>query len=392
MCHAVFVQGRNYSTSRPYIPELGIYQNVVDVKVNLEGKFIESRARVDKPVVRSTAHFTSLGCIIDKDPQFKYVPPTEKYKESTLKVSRNVKIQKLIDEQFASTEKNTRAIVVAVNGTIVGERYAPEFKPNMVQLGWSMTKSIVNTLYGMRVLEGKVKIEEKINAKEWNKPNDPRKEITIDDMLRMTSGLYFSEEYDNPLSDVVQMLYYKRNYASFSANKPLLHKPKTKFYYSSGTSNILSRRLRETFSSDQEYWNYPKKLFQKLGMSSNSIIETDAVGDFVGSSYAFLTPRDWLKYGMLYLQNGIWNGERILPESWVKYTIASTPSSNGRYGAHWWLSGKEIFQAQGHEGQVVAVHPKSKTVIVRLGFSQSNWGGSAFIRNVINAAQQNQKN
>jgi CubicO group peptidase (beta-lactamase class C family) len=386
MCHAVFIQKRKYNTTRPYLPELTIYENVVDVTVNLQENYVETRGRIDKPIIISRAYFGSLGCIVDKKLPYKRKPST--YKETDLKKETNERIQQIINKQFENQSLNTRGIVVAVNGTIVGERYAPEFGPSTPQLGWSMTKSMINTLYGMRVKDGKINISDKLNAPEWNEPNDPRKEITINELLQMSSGLQFTESYANPFSDVVQMLYFVNgSLANYAATRGLKHKPSTYFYYSSGTSNILSRKLRETFATDEEYWNFPNTLFRKLGMSPGSIIETDAAGHFVGSSYGFLTPRDWLKFGLLYLQDGVWEGERILPPSWVRYTTTAAPASRGIYGSHWWLE-NETFSANGHEGQTVTIHPRTRTVIVRLGFSPNGWRKDQFVREITQAVAQ----
>ena len=130
------------------------------------------------------------------------------------------------------------------------------------------------------------------------------------------------------------------DFAAFAAAKSLETEPDTKWYYSSGTANIVARIVRQTVENEYEYYYQfiYEKLFDKIGMYS-AILEPDSSGTFVGSSYAHATPRDWARFGQLYLQDGVWEGERILPEGWVTYTTTPTPGApKGEYGAHFWLN------------------------------------------------------
>lgn len=161
-------------------------------------------------------------------------------------------------------------------------------------------------------------------------------------------------------------------------------------YYSSGTSNILSRKLRDSFKGDggdEAYWKFPQTyLFGPLGMKG-AVMETDPAGNFVGSSFSYLTARDWAKYGLLYLHDGVWNGKRILPQGWVKYSITPTPRSDGRYGAHWWLPEYKpsCFAALGFQHQNVVVFPSKDLVVVRLGLTWTYWDSEEFYKQVIDA-------
>jgi CubicO group peptidase (beta-lactamase class C family) len=253
------------------------------------------------------------------------------------------KIETAIAAAFAEPSpenlRKTRAVVVVHDGKLIAERYAPGFHKDMPLLGWSMGKSVTNALVGILVKEGKLDIMQPAPVPEWQKQDDPRRKITIDQLLRMSSGLVFKEVYA-PFADVVDMLFGSYDFAAFAAAKPLEVEPDTKWYYSSGTANIVARIVRQIIEKEYEYYYQflYEKLFDKIGMYS-AVVEPDASGTFVGSSYAHATPRDWARFGLLYLQDGIWEGERILPEGWVTYTTTPTPNApKGEYGAYFWLN------------------------------------------------------
>ena len=199
----------------------------------------------------------------------------------------------------------------------------------------------------------------------------------------MSSGLAFDESYDDPLGDVTEMLFVKDDMARFAASKPLRHAPGSLWAYSSGTSVLLAAVLRETFANEDEYLSYPRqRLFGPLGMTS-AVIETDASGTFVGSSLLYASARDFARLGLLFLNDGVWCGERLLPEGWVAYTLTPTkPAADESYGAQMWLKLPEsagygeppmpddAFYFLGHDEQIVAVVPSRDLVIVRLGLTQ----------------------
>ena len=278
---------------------------------------------------------------------------------------------------------NTRAVVVVYNGQIVSEKYAEGFDASIPQMGWSMTKSLTNALLGILVHQGKLNINDPAPVPAW--ANDDRKKITLSDLMCASSGLEWSEIYDKP-SDATNMLFCSKDAGLFALSKKASRKPNEKFYYSSGSTNILSWILRNRIG-DENYHQFPyKKLFNKIGMYS-ALMEPDPSGTFVGSSFSYATSRDWARFGLLYLNDGVWNGERILPEGWVKFT--TTPASaapQGEYGALWWLNAgakgnpsnrkypnvpADSFQAEGFEGQFIFVVPSKKLVVVRLGLSQN---------------------
>jgi len=313
-------------------------------------------------------------------------------------------LDRSMDWAFAEhdTERpvRTRAAIVLYHGRIVAERYAEGYSKETRLLGWSMTKSVTSALIGILVRQGKIDIYEPAPIPEWKKPGDTRSTITTDQLLRMSSGLEFIEEYeDNPDSDAGYMFFTVKDMAAYAARKPLVAKPDEKFSYSSGTTMLLSRIIREAVGGTfQDYLSFPREeLFDKLGMRS-ALIEPDPSGTMVGAGFMYATARDWARFGMLYYNDGVWNGERILPEGWVKYT--RTPSStSAEYGAQWWLNvgGKErwmpncptdIYSAWGHEGQFITIVPSRKTIVVRLGQTfdeEKNWDHDYFISNILKA-------
>jgi hypothetical protein len=161
--------------------------------------------------------------------------------------------------------------------------------------------------------------------------------------------------------------------------------------YSSGTTNILQEIIRRQFASLAEYRAFPhQRLFQKIGMNS-AVLEPDASGTYVGSSFMYATARDWAKFGQLYLQDGVWQGERLLPEGWVKYSSTETPHSGGLYAAQFWIDHadktfpQDAFMALGFEGQSVTIIPSKQLVIVRLGCTpdERSFNRSAFVKSVL---------
>ena len=306
-------------------------------------------------------------------------------------------------EPGPNNPRKTRAVVAVYDGRLIAERYAPGFNLNMPQLGWSMSKSVTNALVGVLVRNGKLDVHRPAPVPEWQKADDPRQKITLDQLLRMSAGLEFSEEYA-PFSDAVYMFYDSYDFAAYAANKPLETEPDEKWYYSSGTANIIARVVRQTIEKQHEnYYDYLyQNLFHKIGMLS-VVMEPDPSGTFVGSSYMFATPRDWARFGLLYLQDGVWNGERILPEGWVKYTTTPTPRApQGKYGAFFWLNAGALsdasdrmmasvpvdtFFARGFQEQRVFIVPSKNLVLVRFGATsqKSAWNDEAFVASMLAA-------
>jgi CubicO group peptidase (beta-lactamase class C family) len=294
-----------------------------------------------------------------------------------------------MDRHFAEPgpdkKKQTRAVVVVYDGHLVAERYAPGFHKGMPLLGWSMAKSVTSAVLGILVQKGMIDIRRPAPVPEWQNPGDPRRSITIDQLLRMSSGLKFEEVY-KPLRGVTTMLYGSSDFGAFAASQTLEIQPDQKWQYSSGTANLLAKIiLLQLEAAGQRSLDFIRReLFDRLGMTS-AVFELDPSGTFVGSSYLVATPRDWARFGLLYLQGGVWQGQRILPEGWVTYSATPTPlAPRGQYGAHFWLNAgspsnpadrvwpqvpADAFFADGYQGQRVVIIPSRKLVVVRFGLT-----------------------
>lgn len=268
--------------------------------------------------------------------------------------------------------KRTRAVLVVYKDHIIAEKYADGFNKDTKFLGWSMTKSITGAVVGVLEKQGKLNRNQSHLFSEWNQ--DERANITLNNLLQMNSGLAWEEDYSK-ISDVTKMLFLKANMPHIQLQKPLIDTPNTRWNYSSGTTNLISGFIANQFKSKQDYLDFwYTELIDKIGMHSMTI-ETDLEGHYVGSSYGWATARDWSKFGLLYLHNGDWNGEQILSKNWVDYTKTPTPTSEGIYGAQFWLNAgghfpdvpKDLFSCNGYQGQKVSIIPSKDVVIVRFG-------------------------
>jgi CubicO group peptidase (beta-lactamase class C family) len=296
-------------------------------------------------------------------------------------VFSNIDYQKLndiVDTYFDENtfDNTTRSFLVIYKNHIIAEQYADGFDQHSKFLGWSMSKSLMSAVFGVLNFQGKLTVDEPAPINEWK--NDERSKITINNLLQMNSGLEWEEDYTK-ISDVTKMLYLETDMSKSQAKKPLVGKPNQTWNYSSGTSNLLSGIVKSKFKTPQDYLDFwYTDLFDKIGMHS-LIFETDLAGNYVASSYAWANTRDWAKFGLLYLNKGNWNGEQIFSEDWVKYTTTPTNSSQGVYGAQFWLNvgghmpnvPKDTFFADGFQGQRVFIIPSKDLVIVRMGITYS---------------------
>lgn len=310
--------------------------------------------------------------------------------------------QKVIDYAFTRTGTaedrsgiRTDGFVVIKDGYLVYEKYSEDYNPQRPHLIWSVSKSILHALIGIAVKENKLSIED--SASEYldymkTRSHEP---IKVKHLLQMSSGLDANEGYESgPLtSTVVAMLYTRgrNDMARFSGTLPVRAAPGSYVYYSSCDSNILSAVLKNAVGEDT-YSDYPwTRLFNPLGMK-NVVFERDSAGTFVASSYVYMTPRDLAKFGFLYLNDGVWQGRRILPEGWVDTArrvapgYATTPVRDAEdkdaMTAHWYANTgvasikrppawpdapADMFAGQGHWGQYVFVFPTQDMVVVRTG-------------------------
>ncbi len=413
LCSGVFVSGR-------------AAQDVLDQEIALNDpgilRFI--RTEIDRAGGRVMASFLGLrsqtalyrdglGCTLANGvaPQALALPPPvspaplaaggESARYDAKRLERAV--ASAFDPAVAGERARTRAVVVLHDGRLAAERYAPGFGPQTPLPGWSMAKSVLNALVGALVAEGRLALDAPVALAAWRGDGDPRAAITLRQLLRMESGLEFGEKYTNPLDDVTWMLFASADTAGFAAAKPLAAAPGSRWQYSSGTSNILSRVVREALADDAGYAALPRRaLFAPLGMAT-AVMEPDAAGNFVASSYVYASARDWARFGQLYLDDGVVAGRRVLPEGWVAFSTRPAPRAPERaFGAHFWLKVPRefaggtrsnaglppgTFHAVGFEGQFVSVIPARRLVVVRLGLSSGEgaWNHLRFLNEIVAA-------
>ena len=289
----------------------------------------------------------------------------------------------------------SRAVLVIYDGNIIAEKYATGFDKNTVMLGWSMSKSLTSSMIGILVKENKLSVDSPAPVASWL--NTKKQKITLKHLLQQTTGLDFTEIYTRP-SNVTKMLFSKGDMAAYTESLSLKYEPGTVFNYSSGNSNILSRIIRQVIG-EKDYAAFPyNELFYKINAYS-FLIEPDASGTYIGSSYSYATARDFARFGLLYYNNGIWNGEQILPVNWVKKSIQPSDADKlNRYGYQFWLNGydqkdptkrwfpdvpADMFFADGYGGQDVYIISSEKLVVVRLGLHVIN--ENKFLKEVIEA-------
>jgi CubicO group peptidase (beta-lactamase class C family) len=322
-------------------------------------------------------------------------------KEAEKVVFENIdytKLDKAVANAFdkkGEKKKRTRALLVIYKDKIIAEKYDTGFTKDSKILGWSMTKSITATYFGILQKQGKFDINKPAPIAEWQ--NDKRKNITTNDLLHMNSGLEWEEDYEK-ISDATKMLFQAEDMSKSQIVKPAKFKPNTHWNYSSGTTNLLSGILRTQFKTHQEYLDFwYSSLIDKIGMNS-MVIETDMAGNYVGSSYGWATARDWSKFGLLYLHKGNWNGEQIFDESWAKYVATPTNDSNGVYGGQFWLNAggkypdapKDLYSANGFQGQNVFIIPSLDIVIVRMGLKEDGeFDFNGMLKGILGSLKKN---
>lgn len=328
--------------------------------------------------------------------------------EPTDSIFANINYKQLttaVNEAFIDTdkefEKNTRSVLVIYKDHLVAEKYGEKFDKDTEFIGWSMAKSLLSATIGALDYNTEFDIQKPVvaylNLKDWEKDN--RSKITTDHLLKMVSGLEWDEDYTK-ISDVTKMLFLERDMTKSQSKKELEFEPGTHFNYSSGTTNLISGILRSQFKTHQEYLDFPyTHLIDKIGMNS-LLFETDMEGNFVGSSYAWATARDWAKLGLLYLKKGNWNGTQIFSNSWADYTATATSESKNEYGAQFWTNTegfipnapKDMYYADGYHGQRIFIIPSKDLVIVRTGLTHKNRTGSydmmnSLVRDIIAAIE-----
>lgn len=299
----------------------------------------------------------------------------------------NLELDAVLNDPALSGE-GMRALVVVKNGRIIAERYGEGFDAQTPLLGWGMTKTVTAALIGAAIKQGLVTLDASVVFNKWQR--DDRSAIRLYDLMGMASDLTWNEGFGSA-SDTTRMLYLERDMAAFAADKPINEETPEPtgdiFQYSSGTTVLLSRHLQDAIGDEALAAAFPSTaLFAPIGMAS-AVLETDASGTFVGSSYMYASARDWARFGQLLLQRGVWNGRSLLPTGYVDWMTDPHPASISSYGrGQTWLvppnepttgSPNQLpvgtYWATGREGQSLAVIPAHEMVIVRLGLTPSNF-------------------
>jgi CubicO group peptidase (beta-lactamase class C family) len=300
-------------------------------------------------------------------------------------------LDEAIDSPGAEPIKKTLGVAVVYNNELIGENYLEGYDASTRFHGWSMTKSVTGAMAGALVQEGRMDIRAQTGIPEW--AGDARKNITVENILHMSSGLEWVENYFTISEATVMLMQSDDMFASVRACK-LEHEPGTYWSYSSGDANLLSGLISLAIGDENEYHGYAyTRLFHRIGML-NTVVETDASGLFVASSYSYGSTRDWARFGMLFLNEGVFEGDTVLTREWVEYMKTPAPASDGQYAGTFWLKESneknalvdvpdDIFFADGFLGQRVYVIPSRNLVVVRMGYSLSSFSVNDFLRDII---------
>jgi CubicO group peptidase (beta-lactamase class C family) len=293
-------------------------------------------------------------------------------------------LQAALDHAFeeppAPPFRRTKAVVVVHDGKVIAERYASGIGVDTPLLGFSMSKSVVNALIGVLTQQGLVTPSMPAPILEWRRPDDPRREIEVEHLMRMTSGLDLDET--NSGFDPSSRMFLEDDTAAYAVNTKMIAPPGTRWHYSSPTTQILARVVRDAVGGPEQTLAFAwRELFNPLGMR-NVTLEFDAAGTLQGSTYMLASARDWAKFGLLYLNDGVVGGKRILHEDWVDFCAAATLDTD--YAAGFWTNRSEhpnargrvrlgmprdAFFASGDLGQRIVIMPSQHLVVVRLGDS-----------------------
>jgi CubicO group peptidase (beta-lactamase class C family) len=425
LCSETFVSGLDpdqvFSESMAAMPAAGLISWAVDYKID--------RARKDVTVTllgsgQSHAVFREgLGCYLSHGDEAVDASLPSAASEmhhallpdiagASMVEAANPDLKRALDRAFVEPDRppfrHTKAVVVVKDGHVVAERYAPGYGIDTPILGYSATKSVVSALIGILVRQGKLAVSEPAPVAAWQNPDDPRHAITIDHLLRHTSGLKMGSSLNASLASAIapvnQMKYIARDMAAFAEGTDLESRPGSEWNYHDGNTIILSQLIRDAAGGHAaDVLRFARaELFGQLGMRDVTL-EFDAAGTPEGSSQMLASARDWARFGTLYLSDGVIGGERILPEGWVNYSASPTPAGWVGYGAGFWTNRgdsfgakrrtgwgwpAESFYASGTFGQYVIIVPSQRLVIARFGVSANRYdieGVSRLVADVIAA-------
>ena len=427
MCSAVFITGLDpdfaavnvgYFTS-PYAERAKVGKPVIDranktVHITLRSgitrtaKYLESQGCVTLPIGQNSMNFTPVSVKSGlPDPSTQRWPMGDVLPEGPLPAEINAaKLKQAVNAAFEPAEAMTAAFVVTWRGRLAAERYGEGLTARTPLEGWSMGKSLTATLLGILIKQGVYELSQPAPIPEWQTPGDPRAKIRIADILHMSSGLRIKAPQDpdyDPSGPYPDHLYlYTGSIDSFhyAATRPLQWPPNTVGRYHNTDPVLINYLIRLGVEKrGEEYLSFPHRaLFDKLGIRT-MVIETDPFGNFLGQGYELASGRDWARLGNLYLQDGVWNDERILPEGYAKFvsTLAPAWEADKRpiYGGFFWINGdgrfpvpRDAYYMAGAGGQTTLIIPSHDLVVVRLGHFKGAASGAASFERALSLLMQ----
>jgi CubicO group peptidase (beta-lactamase class C family) len=402
LCSAIFVAGLEPDSyyREALAPNLGMFAPLLRFDVNRQDKEVTASLA---GVFRSRAIYRGAeGCLVVQGPTLPPAvapPPTPSLLPPIagpeVVTPTDPALIAALDHEFADPgpegPRITKAVVIVHDGRIVAERYALGYGTETPILGWSTTKAVTNALVGILVRERKVSVTGPALVAAWSNPSDPHHAITIDNLLRMTSGLEFgqslTQNWKTAFDPTAQMVFAAPDMAAVAERAQIGSAPGAVWRYSNGNTMLLSRIVRNAVGGDAaSVLRFAHtELFDKLGMTRPTL-EFDAVGTPLGATHMWAPARDWARLGMLYLNDGVIDGVRMLPAGWVDYSACFTAGSEAiGYGAGFWTNRgnhaaaslhrshmpRDSFMAQGSLGQYVIIIPSAQLVIVRMGISRT---------------------
>jgi len=411
MCSSVFLADKD--PQRVYAEDLSFFPiSLAKCNINYEEKSVTSK--VLGLAKRKAVYREGLGAVLVLDkPEEElraesFTIPEPGYSQDTILwpkgdiipeirpegvdlVRLNEILEEAIDVPGEEPLKKTLGIAVVYDNMLIAEEYLDGYDAWTKFHGWSMNKSVAGAMTGLLVMEDRMNINAIVDIPDW--AGDDRKNITVENILHVSSGLEWVENYFT-ISEATIMLMRSDDMFSYVVSCEAAHAPGSFWNYSSGDINLLSGLIREAIGDDQEYQGYVySQLFHRIGML-NTVVETDASGLFVASSFSYGSVRDWARFGLLFLNNGIFEGDTVLTPEWVEYMKTAAPASDGYYTATFWLKEPspenalvdipgDIFFADGFLGQRVYIIPSKKLVVTRMGYSMSNFSMNDFLRDII---------
>jgi len=407
LCSAVFVSMRDPAEAfhnSGYWMMPNDQQDGITYVVDRERKLVH----VTRGGITRTAKFHGdQGCIIQtqdgKGIHFTPLPVTSRLPDAasepwpmgdqpskdTTNIDR-ARLAKAVDLAFADPQGLTAAFLVVYKGQIVAERYMPGITKDTQLESWSMGKSLTATLFALLVKDGVYRLEDAVPVPEWHAPGDPRAAIRIVDLMHMSSGLRFiatqDPDYKPSMGYADHWYVYTGAVDAFqySISRPLQFPPNTEGRYRNCDPLTIGWLIKQAVTGrGEEYLTYPQRaLFDRIGIR-RQVLETDPYGNFLLTGYDYGTARNWARLGMLYLQDGIWQGERILPEGWAKFVSTPAPAwKKHNYGGLFWVNGdggwnlpKTAYLANGAGGQTTFVIPSHNLVVVRMGHFRGDRAG-----------------